>query len=256
MFRINNIESSKSRMTRAAYSITMEEVQERLDKLNDKYGSNWTLNKDISPETYDDSYFVILENMLRREKGLEPITIQNLSPIYSNICMDDNCINEISVTSTSRSLENDPYPPLNTVYEGEYECYESFAAENYTDFASRFNYYLYSISYSYKYGRNSTLKFEKFANQTVYSIDNMPKNEVNAKLLPSEVEEIAKSYIVEYVDKSLTLESGISYNNLEPDDLEQVNFKYSYRFTINGTIFEALSSNNNRMTSLRTVNQN
>lgn len=241
-------------MTRAASSITMEEVQEKLDKLNEKYGSNWTLNKNVSPKTYDDSYFVILENMLRRDIGLEPITIESQHQIYTNVSMNDNCINEISVTSTSSSLEDDPLPPHDTVYEGSYTSYESFNANRYTNFSSRFNYYLFSISYKYQYGRNSTLEFEEFNNQTVYTVDNMPKNGINELLLPREVEDIAKNFDVVYIKNSLNLESTIWYNNLEPENQKLVNFNYSYRFSINGTIFEALSSNNNNISSLRTIN--
>ena len=66
-----------------------------------------------------------------------------------------------------------------------------------------------------------------------------------------EVEELAKKYVVTYVDSSLNLETPISYNNNYPDDQQQVSFGYSYKFMIGNTTFLAVSANNSRVISTK-----
>lgn len=241
-----SIPQEQPQRTRAVRTMTADEVQARLDELNEKYNSNFIIVSDISSEEYDDFYFTALENVMRRNAGLEPLYIEEANTY-------DYSIDEVAVASTGRSLENDAVADPNEIYYGSATSYEGLQADQYTGFISEFNIYSYSISYNFQYGRNSVLTFSGFGNQTVYTIDNMPKNGVNEFLLPEDVANIAKNYGITYIDQSLRLETGISYDPDEPENLERVKFGYSYQFTISNKTFEAVSSNNSYATAIRAI---
>ena len=239
----NDFVQDMPQKTRVAKTMTKEDVQARLAELNEKYNCNFLIDSNIASEEFNDLFFTTLENVMKKRTRIDA----------KNEKMEDWLIDQISVASTSQTLDSEVVVDHNKVYTGSYTCYDSFNSHQFTEFNSRFNIYLYSISYHYEYGRNSRLYFESFNNQTVYSKSNMPKTEENEALSAQAIIELGKIFDVKYVDKSLMLESNISYNSDRPTDLSNVDFGYSYMFTINEEYFEAVSTNNHRAFAIQHV---
>lgn len=70
-----NVPKSINKKTRAEYTITYDDIQARIDELRIKYDSEWIINvnrkKPIS--YYTEQYFLLVENILRKDAGLEPL---------------------------------------------------------------------------------------------------------------------------------------------------------------------------------------
>lgn len=76
---VENTAAMKSVETRSSVPMTTEEVQARLKALNEKYNCNFVMNKPA--ECHNEYTFAILENVMRRLAGLEPIPF-NLDSLY------------------------------------------------------------------------------------------------------------------------------------------------------------------------------
>ncbi len=101
-----NAKMSKSRMTRAAYSITMEEVQERLRLIGEKYGTtiNLLYLRDLSDIT-EETFLDIEHRIAARTNGINPTSNERqiTQDVYTLI--DDSSLNEISIASTNSNME-------------------------------------------------------------------------------------------------------------------------------------------------------
>lgn len=233
--------------------MTSEQVQAKLKALNEKYGCCYIIDEDIPAEEFNEFFFEVLENAMRTDVGLNPTGEGLQSGSYANYSIDDKAIDEIKVTSASRSLEDDDYLKPIKIYSGSNESFEGFNAKGYENFQSRFNIYSYSIKYNYTYGGRSAIEFDEFDNQTHYTIDNMPKDGINELLTPTELEIVAEEYDVTYVERSLNLTTIIYYDNNNPENTSMVSFGYTYKFEINGTTFKAIGTNNNSATAITIV---
>ena len=235
---VENTAAMKSVETRSSAPMTTEEVQARLKALNEKYNCNFVMNKPA--ECHNEYTFAILENVMRRLAGLEPLPIEVKPQLYKTQLMDDTSIDEINVASTVTTLENDNE---NVQYTSRGSSYETVEATDYAPLGTQFYRYNYEIFYKYAYGVHSDLEFDGFENKTYYSVNNMPKNGTNEYLSQDEVDEIAKAYVPEYVPYSLLLESSIHYDNNNPYNMEEIWFAYSYQFTLRGLTFIATGNN-------------
>ena len=253
-------EMQKSAMTRSAGNeITMEDVKARMAELNEMYDANFCVNESAPASSYDDFFFNIVENVMRENVGLDPIDYVENSVETFSLLIDDASFDNINVASTSSTPEvpgasGDEYiHETNKTYPGSAVVYESMEANDFTDFDSEFNRYLWSFSYSFTYGRQSSLSFDSFNNQTNYNVDNMPNDMDHQSLLQSDVEIIAQEYQMEYVPNSLELKSNISYNWNEPKELRDVEFGYYYRIRIGDYTFEVVARNNDRATAVNQI---
>ncbi len=243
---ISDTKRSKSLTTRSINDITMEEVKARVNELNEKYNSDVVINEELSAEKFDETFFFILENSLRKDRGLKPLEIIE-SQVLTNNRIDDSSIDKVSIASTGRSIEN--VDNNNRVYEEEFEKEENFSAKRFTNFSSFFNRYHYCISYIVQYGRNSAIKFNGFENQTIYSAYNTD----DFSLPQSVVDEFAKEHDVTYCDGTLNLTSPVRYNHNDPYNRDEINFYYTYEYKINGTTFEITASHPAGVLSRHTV---
>ena len=241
-------EMSKSRMTRAAYSITMEEVQERLDELNNIYKTNWIIDKTCDANCYNDSFFLIIENHIRQSIGLEKLQESSTKKFNTHNIMDDSSLYDISVTSTSSYLEDDDKTAKNIIYKGTESSSNSFTTEklNKNDISPFIN-YEFDFHYLFHYEETGTneISFLKLDDKTLYSIENSKDETLTADNL----EEIKNRYKISYINNSLKLKD--SYIELRCDvkykkEEELVNsdfeFTYSFQFKINNTTIESLSN--------------
>lgn len=244
---VEKIPNAKSTITRTTCRMTAEEAQAKLDELNKKYNCDFIFTDSISAKNCDNFYFAVLENVMRKNAGLEPLSIEMSNMQESCNYIDDHSVDEIDVASTRSYVEDSAEPIVKR--SGSYKSLETLEANDFSRFTSAFNRYNYSISYTYEYGPYSSLDFLGFENQTVYHTNNMPEEYQN--WFDCEVEELAKKFVVTYVDSSLNLETPISYNNNYPDDQQQVSFGYSYKFKIGNTTFLAVSANNSRVISTK-----
>ena len=101
-----NAEMSKSRMTRAAYSITMEEVQERLRLIGEKYGTtiNLLYLRDLSDIT-EETFLDIEHRIAARTNGINPTSNERQITQDVYTLNDDSSLNEISIASTNSNME-------------------------------------------------------------------------------------------------------------------------------------------------------
>ena len=250
-------EMQKSAMTRSAGNeITMEDVKARMAELNEKYGVKFFINEDAPASDYDDSFFNVVENVMRRNVGLEPIDFTNRGDETLNL-MNDTSFDRVNVASTSSTLEapdGDPIHDPFKVYPGSETAKESLSVSKFTDFVSDFNVYKWSISYSFTYGAHSTISYNNFVNETDYNVTNMPKNGTNELLLPSEVKDIAEAYQVSYVDNSMNLERyPIKYDPNDPESLYNIDIFYSYSIKIAKSYFSVLGRYNSRAESVHQI---
>ena len=96
-----NAKMSKNRMTRAASSsITMEEVQERLRLIGEKYGVCIMIDENEDISLIDDNYFYSIEEMAKQ--GVVTSNEANTSELR---LINDENINEIAVASTYSTIE-------------------------------------------------------------------------------------------------------------------------------------------------------
>ncbi len=80
----DNAEIAKSVETKRPGSMTEEEVKERLRILNEKYNLDFKMVKPA--ELHDELNFAVLENVMRRTVGLEPLYDTNyLDSLYNAI---------------------------------------------------------------------------------------------------------------------------------------------------------------------------
>lgn len=70
-----NIPESINKKAEAAYTITHDDVDARMNKLFDKYYLNrkYYVNREVSIDFFDEDFFLIYENWLRKSAGLEPL---------------------------------------------------------------------------------------------------------------------------------------------------------------------------------------
>ncbi len=75
-----NTEMSKSRMTKAVNSVTYDDIQAKVDEIDKKYGIATTkINREQPISIFNDRFFLNLENMTRKELGLEPLEKSSIS---------------------------------------------------------------------------------------------------------------------------------------------------------------------------------
>ena len=73
-------EMSKSRMTKAVNSVTYDDIQAKVDEIDKKYGIGTTkINREQPISIFNDRFFLNLENMTRKELGLEPLEKSSIS---------------------------------------------------------------------------------------------------------------------------------------------------------------------------------
>lgn len=118
-----NAKMSKSRITRAASSsFTMEEVEERLRLIGEKYGTKIHMKciKDYHNITED--LFVQIEKIIAYRMSDDSNSIEDLQITNNSYSLiDDNSINEINIASTSNIIENsNPY--LEDEWEFSFNC--------------------------------------------------------------------------------------------------------------------------------------
>lgn len=245
-------EMQKNAITRSVTNeITMEEVKARVARLNKTYGVNFIINESVDANEYDEFFFNILENAMRKNVGLEPIDYEPRTISALNL-MNDSAIDDVEITSTDNSPENDVVNDPYKIYEGAATSYESMDVNGYKEFSSHFNKYMWTISYSFKYGARSQVLFTGFGNQTDYDVDNMPSKYSN--LYPSEVMKYAENYQMGYVEGSLSHSPIISFDNLDPENTDKVDFGYYYQFTIGVATFEAVARHNSRASGINQIN--
>ncbi len=247
-------EMQRSAITRSiGDEITIEEVKARMAELNERYSVNFVINEEAPASDYDNSFFIVVENVMRRNVGLEPIDCTPQGVKTLNL-MDDISLDGVNVASTKsvpKEPEGGPIHDPFKVYTGSETALESMSVSKFTNFISDFNIYMWSISYSFTYGARSTISYEGFENQTHYNVDNMPKNGINELLLPSQVEDIAKAYQVSYVEKSMKLEViPIKYDPNDPESLYEIDIFYSYTIKIAESFFGVLGRYNSRAESV------
>ena len=100
-------EMHRSAMTRSIDDeITMEEVKARMAELNERYGVNFVINEDAPASDYDNSFFIVVENVMRRNVGLKPIDYTPQRVETLNL-MDDISLDGVNVAST-KSVPKEP----------------------------------------------------------------------------------------------------------------------------------------------------
>lgn len=87
-------------VTEAADStITLEEVQARLDEIGKKYGVAVKISTDEDLSTVNEEYFARVEDFL--SNGISANTDKSTNNIQQAAFMNDNCIDEVAVASSS-----------------------------------------------------------------------------------------------------------------------------------------------------------
>lgn len=247
-----NSKMSKSRMTRAASSsITMEEVQERLDKLNEKYGTNCIIDKTCDVSCYDESFFIIIENYIRQSLDLEPLKKCYTEEFGTHNIMNDYSLYEVAVRSTDSNIEDNDEIIENIIYENSVISTKNLAIEqlNKNDVSPFINYeFNFHFSIYYEKSGTNEICFLKLDDNTVYSIENSNDNSTTA----DNVEEFKNRYKISYISNSLKLiDNDIKLQDdakskkaeeLVNNDFE---FTYTFQFKINKTTIESVSTHPN-----------
>ena len=100
-------EMHRSAITRSiGDEITIEEVKARMAELNERYGVNFVINEEAPASDYDNSFFIVVENVMRRNVGLEPIDCTPQGVKTLNL-MDDISLDGVNVAST-KSVPKEP----------------------------------------------------------------------------------------------------------------------------------------------------
>lgn len=75
-----NVPESINKKTRATYTITYDDIQAKVDELHIIYAiGSTTINREQPISIFNDRFFLNLENMIRKEVGLEPLEKSSIS---------------------------------------------------------------------------------------------------------------------------------------------------------------------------------
>ena len=209
-------EMQKSAMTRSASEeITMEEAKARMAELNEMYGANVFLNEDLPASKFDDAFFLRIENILRKDLGLEPI---------SNYVLDDDEIDCVPVVCTNIEMESeDDYADEDWREWTEDVRFPVSDIHNpYNEAISVFKTHGYVISYKFKRGIISQCNFLSLSNSTRLNEDNLQDGYKKGDL-----EEYAKLFDIRYVNNSFNLDGSI-HKLISGDD--PTNYAFDYHF--------------------------
>ncbi len=133
---------SKSVETRSTGTMTEEEVKERLRVLNEKYNCHFVMVKPA--ELHDEHHFAILENVMRRNVGLEPLPIDVENKSSKMQIIDDSSIDEINIESTVSTLE-DGTSDNDVLYTSRGSSFVTVESSDYSLLGTQFYRYNYEI---------------------------------------------------------------------------------------------------------------
>ena len=228
-------EMQKSAMTRAVGDeITMEDAKARMAELNEKYDANVFLNEDLPASKFDDAFFLCIENILRKDLGLEPI--EEILTSYS-IC-DDSEIDLLPtvLTSNGRMIESQ-IPDI--VEEEDFDSvysktlvFDTYGKRRKNgESISPFLEHTFLIKYHFYFGKFSRLDFISLSDNTTIKPTMLPDD---YKDLPiSELKQILSQYPINYVDGTFYLQGVIDNTKDNPETAEDYDFNYTFRITIN-----------------------
>lgn len=209
-------EMQKSAMTRSAGNeITMEDVKARMAELNEMYDANVFLNEDLPASKFDDAFFLRIENILRKDLGLEPI---------SNYVLSDADIDYVPVACTNDD-EEDEYANETWMEWTETVRFSVPEVHNpYNEHISVFKRHAYTLSYKFKRGIVSQHNFLSLVNSTQLNEDNLQIQYKNGNL-----NDYANEYDIRYVDFSFRIDGAI--HKLVPGK-DPMNYAFNYQYDI------------------------
>lgn len=220
--------------TRHTEDITMEEVKSRLATINNKYGTNFIIDENVSAYEYNDFFFISLENLITKTRDVE-----NHDTSYN---LDDSTLDKMSITFLDTTFEE--------TYEAELTQYEELHSENISIDFSPIIQYEWITSYKVKYGRYSLLENFDFQDITSYNWENM---EDGNRLQECEIEQYAETYELSYIPGYLDVSPVIYYNKENPQDKESISFGYSYRIAINNNQIQVITVHNSSATAYNLI---
>ena len=266
-----NTEMSNSRMTRAMYNVTYDDIQAKVDELDKKYGIGSTIiNREQPISIFNDRFFLNLENMMRKELGLEPLEKSSIKSFGTYTLWDDSSIDKIAVASTTDDKEaGEPLAPIN--FDGDYTLFNTgFRHEDISTstIISAFNRYYYDITYHIKYSSsvgNNNVTFVDFSDETNYIRANIYDNWLiqssytNTNNISNEdMEDLMNTYKLTYVENSFSYLGNILQNdeetNLNPG-AESLLFDYYFDMKIGDIKIRALMNHPSGIISYYRLNK-
>lgn len=222
-------------------TITLEEVQARLSNLNKKYGARVFINEDLPASKFDDAFFLRIENLLRKDLGLEPI---------SSYVLEDSEIDCIPVAYTNSGVEsgiesevengvesNEDYTDEDWVSWSEYISFTLPDIHNpYNKEISVFKTHAFTLSYMFKRDIISQYDDIRVTNSTNINKDNLLPAYKNGDL-----DYYAKKYNISYVDNSFYIQ-GCIHHPYPGKDPRSYAFNYYFDIMIGSSKIRIIAS--------------
>ena len=232
-------------------TMTLEEAKERLRILNETYGTDFILNEETESK-YDDDFFRSLENIMIRGQKIQIVKVYSESGKCSYRVIDDSLLDEVSVASLDDEMDSAITPEPEKPYKASGSSDVCIQTNHYSDFNCPFKRLEHIFSFSFGYGRNSTITFQDITNTTIHDQTNIKDGEFEVTPSDEFLQELGDAYAISYVPGSLYLETQpIRYDKNDPENLYKVNFDYCYMVQIGNWLFEVMTSY--RDVSQRTV---
>ena len=233
-----SIPQEQPKRTRAVRTMTADEVQARLDELNEKYDANLYVNINDAQTIYDEDFFLIIENVLRKQD------CKNLLTEYPLQEQPDETIDFFSVASTAqRSIQESINSDKPKEFDGSWSETVYFPATEMRRrdgcLISPFIQHGYNIAYTFHYGQTSKLEFTGFSDCTNANIENLPNN--YSHLNQDDVDELHSMYTLNYIDSSMELNSNISASVDNPTGAKDYNFAYTFMITIDNINIQVIA---------------